>query len=179
MHVPPARAPLALVAAALLLTFAGCGGDSTRPETPGDMALATGGSQTGVVGEKLAQAIGVKVTTSAGKALAGVTVSFAPAASGGSLSAGSATTNASGIASVVWTLGTRSGADIDTLRASVSELPEKELTITASATAGVPASLLAISGDAQTGDPGESVAEPLVVAVRDAFDNPNEGIVVS
>jgi hypothetical protein len=87
-------------------------------------------------------------------------------------------TNASGIASVSWTLGTKAGANIDTLEASVSGVAEK-LVVTASATAAAPAALVVISGDAQVGSPGAEATEPLVVEVRDAYANPKNGVVVS
>jgi hypothetical protein len=137
-----------------------------------------GVGQSGVVGTELQTPIGIKVTGANGDALAGVTVDFAVRANSGSLSASSWETNASGIASVTWTLGEKAGANIDTLEASVSGLTQTVI-VTASATAGAPASLVGISGDAQVGTPGEQAAEPLVVEVRDAHGNANQGIVVS
>jgi hypothetical protein len=131
-----------------------------------------------VAGTELQTPIGIKVTGASGEALAGVTVDFAVRANSGSLSASSWKTNASGIASVAWTLGEKAGANIDTLEASVSGLTQTVI-VTASAAAGAPATLVVISGDAQVGTPGEQAAEPLVVEVRDAYGNANQGIVVS
>lgn len=181
MHVATGRASGAVWAVGLCVALAGCSGDggSTGPQSPAAVALATGGAQTGVAGARLQQPIGVKVTGASGAALAGVTVSFSVPAGSGSLSAATANTNGSGIASVLWTLGTRAGADVDTLTASVSGLPDKTITVTASANAAAPAALVIVSGDAQVGNPGEDAAEPLVVAVRDQYGNSNQGIEVS
>jgi Bacterial Ig-like domain (group 1)./IPT/TIG domain./Peptidase M30. len=137
-----------------------------------------GAGQSGVVGTELQTPIGIKVTGASGKTLAGVTVNFAVRANSGSVNASSWKTNASGIASVTWTLGEKAGANMDTLEASVSGLSQKVI-VTASVTAGAPASLAVISGDAQVGSPGEQAAEPLVVEVRDAHGNAKQGIVVS
>ncbi len=154
------------------------GGSPTESEAPAALALALGAGQSGVVGSELQTPIGIKVTGASGRALAGVTVKFAARPGSGTLSASSWKTNASGIASVTWTLGTSAGANADTLEASVSGLSES-LIVTASATAAAPASLVVISGDAQFGIPGEQAAEPLVVEVRDEHGNPNAGIVVT
>ena len=164
------------------VALAGCGGDgggATGPEAPAGLVLATGIGQIGVAGSVLPAAIGIRVTSASGEALAGVTVDFAVAANSGSLSASSWKTNASGIASVVWTLGEKAGTNVDTLEASVSGLPGKKVIATASAKAAALAQIAVISGDAQFGSPGEEAREPLVVEVRDAYGNPNAGIVVS
>ena len=181
MHVAAGRAWGAVWMAGACFALAACGGDggSTGPQLPAALALATGGAQTGVAGAGLQQAIGIKVTSSGGAALPGVTVDFSVKAGSGSLSAPSAKTNASGIASVVWTLGEKAGADVDTLEASVSTLPGETVTVTASARAAAPAEITVISGDAQVGSPGSEAAEPLVLEVRDQFGNPNQGITVS
>ena len=181
MRSPLTRGASVITAATLVFGLTSCGGGdggSTGPEAPASVALAMGGDQSATVGERLAVAIGIKVTTSAGKPLAGVPVNFSAAANSGRVSAGTATTNAGGIASVTWTLGPRAGADIDTVRASVSQHPDLAVVVTASATAAAPASLSVVSGGEQIGEPGQPVAEPLVVLVHDAFGNPNAGVAV-
>lgn len=175
------RAWRAMGAVGACVALAACGGDGGSPtesEPPTALAVATGAGQSGEVGKELFTPVGIKVTGASGKALAGVTVSFAVRGNSGSLSASSWKTNASGIASVTWTLGGKAGIDVDTLEASVSGLTES-IVVTASGTAGAPVSLVVVSGNAQTGAPGEQAADPLVVEVRDAFDNPREGVVVS
>ena len=163
---------------AALTACGGDGGSPTGSDGPSALEVALGAGQSGVVGTELQTPIGIKVTGASGEALTGVTVNFSVRANSGTLSASSWKTNASGIASVAWTLGEKAGADIDTLEASVSGLTQTVL-ITASARAGAPAALVVVSGDAQVGTPGEQAAEPLVVEVRDAHGNTNQGIVVS
>ena len=168
----------ALCVCAALAACGGDGGSPTESEAPTGLTLALGAGQHGVVGGELPTPIGVKVTGASGKALAGVTVNFAAKPGSGTLSAGSWKTNASGIASVSWTLGTRAGANADTLEASVSGLAQS-LIVTASGNAADPSELVVVSGDAQFGFPGEQTTEPLVVEVHDQYGNPNAGVEVS
>jgi hypothetical protein len=165
----------------MCVALAACGGDGGSPtesEGPASIAIALGAGQSGTVGAELPTPIGIKVTGKSGNALADVTVDFAVRTNSGSVNHSSWKTNASGIASVSWTLGTKAGADIDTLEASVSGVAEK-LIVTASATAAAPAALAVVSGDSQVGSPGVEATEPLVVEVRDTHGNPNAGVVVS
>lgn len=171
----------ALAAVGVCVALAACGGDGGSPtesEGPAAIAVALGAGQSGTVGTELTTPIGIEVTGASGKPLAGVTVNFAVRANSGSVNQSAWKTNASGIASVSWTLGTKAGANVDTLEASVSGVAEK-LLVTASATAAAPAALVVISGDAQVGSPGAEATEPLVVEVRDAYANPRNGVVVS
>jgi hypothetical protein len=142
------------------------------------LEVAMGAGQSAMVGTELQKPIGIKAIGESGKPLAGVTVYFVLRGNGGKLSASSWKTNASGIASVSWTVGNKAGANVDTVDASVTSLGTK-VSVTASATAAAPKTLDVISGNAQVGAPGEQATEPLVVEVRDAYGNPNSGIVVS
>ncbi len=112
-------------AVALLLASA-CGGGGSGPNpppppppTPGTVAKQAGDNQTAEPGQPVPIPPAVKVTTSAGAALSGVAVTFAVASGGGSLTGGSQTTGADGVATVgSWTLGDALGAN--TLTASVT-----------------------------------------------------------
>ncbi len=171
----------ALGVVGVCVALAACGGDGGSPtesEGPAAISVALGAGQSGTVGTELHTPIGIKVTGASGNALAGATVNFTVRANSGSVNQSSWKTNASGIASVSWTLGTKAGANIDTLEASVSGVAEK-LFVTASATAAAPAELVVVAGDAQVGSPGADATEPLVVEVRDTYGNPNGGVVVS
>src|SRR5215217_8382220 len=108
--------------ALLLLTASGvalaCGDDGgddggTPPNTTAIAKASSnsGDAQTGTVGQELAAPLQV-VVTDAGVPSAGKTVTWS--ASGGSLDPTSAATDASGIASTSWTLGTTSGAQTAT-----------------------------------------------------------------
>jgi hypothetical protein len=177
----PGAVERALGVVGVCVALAACGGDGGSPtesDGPAALAVALGAGQTGTVGSELQTPIGIKVTGKSGNPLAGVTVNFTVRANSGSVNQSSWKTNASGIASVSWTLGTTAGANADTLEASVSGVAEK-LVVTASATAAAPAALVVISGDAQVGSPGVEATEPLVVEVRDGYENPNAGVIVS
>jgi subtilisin family serine protease len=87
-----------------------------------------------------------------------------------------AATNSQGIAAASgWILGTAPGTN--TLTATVGSLPP--VTFTATATAGPPAKLALVAGDAQQGDVGQPLASALVARVGDAFGNPLPNVNVS
>jgi Tol biopolymer transport system component/uncharacterized protein YjdB len=98
---------------AALLALA-CGDDKgTGPEpvNPVPTSLAAVGTvpETAVVTTALAEPIRVRVLDAKGEALSGIEVSWSVVSGGGSLSATSSATNASGGASVTWTLGKTAG----------------------------------------------------------------------
>jgi hypothetical protein len=100
-------------------------------QVPSGLSLFAGGSQTGVIRSTLSP-IAVKVADANGIGVAGVTVSFSTAAGNGTVAA-SAITDASGIASVTWTLGNTIGAQ--SMTATVEGLTGSPLTIGATGTA--------------------------------------------
>ncbi len=80
--------------------------------SPTTMAMYDGDGQMTTAGTAVTRAPSVRVTDALGAPVAGVAVTFAPVLGGGSVTGGSATTNASGIATVgSWTLGTTAGAN--------------------------------------------------------------------
>src|SRR5918998_5776206 len=90
----------------------GCGGGGSEPPPDGGtsvaMATPSGDAQTGIVGQVLVDPISIVVTTD-GAAAAGVTVNWSTAAAGGELTPAAAATDANGVASTTWTLGTTAG----------------------------------------------------------------------
>jgi hypothetical protein len=92
-----------------LATIAACSSDASGPDgTPNagrHIAVQAGATQSGVMGQPTLIAPSVIVTNTAGAPLAGIVVTFTIASGGGTLSSATATTDASGIASVSWTLG--------------------------------------------------------------------------
>ncbi len=170
----------ATATAGLLVSILSCGGDGgpTSPPTPSAIALVSGGNQTGTAGQPLAQPLVLKVTTAAGAAAPGATVSFAAKAGSGSLSAASVRTDARGQASVTWTLGPRAGADVDTATATASGLTGSPITFVASATAGAAAQIAAAGGDNQTGLAATTLPTPLSARVSDTHGNPVAGVSV-
>lgn len=158
-----------------------CGGDGgpTSPPTPSAIALVSGSNQTGTASQPLAQPLIVKVTTAAGAAASGATVSFAATSGSGSLSAASVRTDAKGQASVTWTIGPRAGADVDTAMATASGLTGSPITFVASATAGVAAQIASAGGNNQAAPAATTLPTPLSVRVSDAHGNPVAGVNVS
>ncbi len=155
-----------------LLALAGCGGsdDPSGPPTPTSVALVSGGAQTGPVGATLALPVVVRVNAGS-QAAAGVRVTFAAATGGGSISPTSVTTDATGSATANWTLGSTLGDQ--TVTATVGSLTP--LTVSATATAGPPAILLAVAGNTQFGVVGRPVTTKPKVQLGDAFGNPIPG----
>jgi hypothetical protein len=140
---------------------------------PSNLVAASGNAQTGTVGEQLGQPVVVRATDAVGNPKPGVVVTFS--VTSGSLSAASAVTDADGLASVLWTLGTTAGTQ--TLTASVSGLAP--LTLTASALAGAPDAIVILSGNNQSGSPGSPLPDSLRVRVTDRFGNPVAGFAVN
>ncbi|HWB34790.1 MAG TPA: Ig-like domain-containing protein, partial [Rugosimonospora sp.] len=99
----------------------------------------------------------------------GVTVTFAVTSGGGSVTGATQQTDANGIATVGgWRMGQTAGAN--GLSASVTGLTPLTFTATAGPTAV--ATLAKISGDGQSANAGSALAQPLVIEVRDTFNNP-------
>ena len=136
------------------------------------MALSSGNAQTAVVGTALAQPIAVLVSDQFDNPIAGATVNWAAGAGSGSTAVASSMTNASGIATSGWTIGTVAGAGNQSATATAAGLTGSPVTFTASATAGAAAVLAISSGDNQSAVAGSPLPVGLVVLVTDAFSNP-------
>ncbi len=141
--------------------------NATGTAAPNTLAVDSGNGQTGEVGAALAHQIVARVTrTSDGGGVAGVTVSFAVATGGGSVSAATGVTDANGRARVTWTLGSLVGAQTLTLSAPNTT----GQTVTATATPEAHVLLLASGGD-QAGAAGVALAQPIVIKVARARDS--------
>jgi predicted Fe-Mo cluster-binding NifX family protein len=109
---------------------------STTPVTDDRLQMNAGNGQSATVGTAVSTAPSVLVTDVNNNPVAGVTVTFAVASGGGSVSGASATTNSSGIAAAAgWTLGTVAGAN--SLTATAAGLTGSPVTFTATGVAGV------------------------------------------
>ena len=171
---------LSFVAVALvtMVLVAGCGGGGNEPP-PGDaetVAKTSGDQQEGIVGQLLADPLSVVVTTN-GAATAGVTVNWSTTAAAGAVSPTSVATDANGVASISWTLGTTSGAQ--TATATVSGATGSPAIFSATALAAVAAVLDEVDGNGQTGEISTPLAEPLQTRVTDEFGNPVAGVGVN
>lgn len=165
-------------AAATLIVLAACAsGDAGSPTEPGPqnpgtpnaqpaaVVAAAGNGQSATVGTRLSTALTVRVTSSAGAAVANVPVIWAVSGGGGSLSATSSLTDASGSASVQWTLGMSAGEQRAT--ATVAGLAPVTFSATAIATAAV-ATQLAVTRSIAGAVSGVAFATQPVIEVRDA-----------
>lgn len=145
--------------------------------------LQTSGSgQSGVVLSQLAGAFVVTVVDSSSNPVSGVSVHYAVGTSpvsstGQTLSVADVVTDANGQARTVLTLGTKAGQY--TVTASSGSLLGSPVTFTATAIAGAPARLVAISGDKQTSLVSTALTQPFVIQVTDAQLNPIGGVVVN
>jgi adhesin/invasin len=168
------RLPSILLVGALV-ALAACGETGpSEPLDPSSVNDITTGSLSGVAGQALADRITVRVADDNNNPLEGVEVTFAVTAGGGSVSPATATTNNDGQAQTQWTLGPTVGANV--LTATVPG--GASVQITATATAGRPASITISSGNNQSATAGTAVGVNPAVVVRDANNNPVEGATV-
>ena len=136
--------------------------------TPTSLEIISGDDQQGQPGAALEMPFVVEVKDHDDKPLAGVEVTFSVTSGGGTLSAGSVTTNASGRAESTLTLGPEPGTN--TVAVVIADVQGEQI-FTAEGVR-TPTSLEIISGDDQQGQPGAALEKPFVVEVRDKSDNP-------
>jgi len=124
--------------------------------TPSTMSIVSGDNQTGVVGQELSNPLAVRVLDANGQPVQGQAVNFRVTAGGGSVFAGTANTNADGVAQERWTLGTVAGST-QTLEAravdNTTGAPVVFATFHATANAGPAAALTIVT---QPGNPARS-----------------------
>jgi hypothetical protein len=136
---------------------------------PPQISPSAGNNQTAPAGTAVATPPAVFVQDAYGNPAGGVTVTFAVASGGGSITGATATTNAAGIATVgSWTLGTVAGSD--TLTATAPGFSGSPLTITASAVPG-PSTQLVFGTQPSDVVPGQFISPAVTVLVEDRFGN--------
>jgi hypothetical protein len=140
------------------------------------LTLMSGNNQTAGAGATLSPFV-VAVKDTGGNPVSGFTVTFAVASGGGTLSVASASTNSSGQAQSVLTLGKTAG--VNTVTASAAGLAGSPLTFTANGTAGPATQLVLVSGNNQSAAVASVLPAPLVVVARDANSNPVAGVTVT
>ena len=146
------------------------------PSIPTGLTIASGDGQTATVQTALPAPLVAKVTDQFGDPMGGVTVMWTPLTGGGSLSSSTSTTNASGLASVLYTMGGTPGDA--TVRASVSGI-SSTITFTAHGVVGTPASITVVSGNGQTATILQALPNPFVAKVMDASGNAVSGATVT
>jgi hypothetical protein len=140
---------------------------------PAAIVVVSGIKQTGTAGSPLPAPIAVRIKDQYNNSLPGLPVSFIDGGVGGTFSTNPVNTDATGTATVSYTLPTRARSVI--VNASYSTLqvllPEKGV-------AGSPASQKLVSGNNQTGAPNTQLTKPLIVDVMDTYGNPVSGVSV-
>ena len=146
--------------------------------------LVSGNNQTAEIGGQLPQPLVVALVDAAGVPVAGETVVFEVVKNNGTLLGAATgrrlavTTDASGMAQALWTLGTRSGAGNNAVEAAAVGF-SGITTFTATALPAVPDKINVDSGNNQTGAAGSALASPLVAVVTDAGHNRLAGVPVT
>ena len=155
----------------LTFTASGTAGTTTQ------IAVNAGNSQTATVNTTVTTAPSVIVKDVYNNPKSGVSVTFAVASGGGSITGTNpAITNASGIAAIgTWKLGTATGTN--TLTASASGL--SPITFTATGTAGAATQIALSAGNGQSATVSTALAVDPAVLISDAFNNPVSGTSVT
>jgi hypothetical protein len=162
-------------------------GDLVLPQDANEVQLGAigGNQQTGTVGEPLPKPLTIEVRDEQGHAIVGRRVAFAVVGGpdAATLTPDTAVTDGDGEVVGQWVLGKVPGvytAEARVLPAE-DEAPEARLPVaqfTASAQAGSPDTLRAVSKTSQVGDRGEPVDEAPVVRIADRYGNPIAGAAV-
>ncbi|HTY06289.1 MAG TPA: Ig-like domain-containing protein [Gemmatimonadales bacterium] len=137
-----------------------------------------GNGQTATVNTAVATAPSVLVTDAYGNPVSGTSVTFASTARSGTVTSGSQSTNASGIATVGgWQLGTTAGPD--TLTATSAGLTGSPLLFFATGTGGSATTIARLGLAAQSDTIGATLGVLDSVKVTDTFGNPISGVTVT
>lgn len=166
----------------LLLVAAACGSDggTTPTTTATQIAVASGNNQVAAASTALAP-LQVLLRDAADAPVQGVTVNWAAASGGGSVSAATSVSGVDGIASITRTLGPNAGTQTTT--ATRSGLAGSPITFSATATVQgatqIAFSTAPPSGNNQTDTVLATLATPYAVLVRDHTNAPVAGVTVT
>ncbi|HEX3153216.1 MAG TPA: IPT/TIG domain-containing protein [Candidatus Angelobacter sp.] len=145
----------------------------------------SGNAQTGPVGSTLPQPLVVQAINSLGQAMTNVPVTFSVAKSDGLLTAFpqqgrqiTVQTDGNGQASVSMQLGSRVGNGNNQVLVSSPGFVG-EVMFCQTSTIGTASQIHVVSGESQTGAPGQPLPEPLVAIVLDSGGNPVAGVPVT
>lgn len=147
----------------------------TVTDVPAHFLKFAGDLQTDTASGTLPTPITVQVTDSNGHTASQIIVAFAVTSGGGHVSSAADTTDATGRASVLWTLGSSVGPNVLSATAAVA-VPGSPATFTASAVlAGSSPSVVVNNGNGQHGLAGAPLNFPPSVLVRDGAGTPIAG----
>jgi hypothetical protein len=184
MSHPGSRLPVRVLLSVGLAAVLGCGGDLTLPDSSGAglaLSLSGGDTQTGTVGERLPLPIVVRVETLNQQPIGGKRVAFvlSQASGAGKLDPDTAVTDSEGRASTTWVLGTTPGDYQGEARLVTTDSAQAPaVPFSASARAGAPDTIRAVSPLGQPGRRDQELDDPLVVAAVDRYGNPVPGATV-
>jgi adhesin/invasin len=137
------------------------------PTAPTQIAAQGGDNQTATVGSAVSVAPAVVVRDQFSNPVPGIPVTFTVSAGGGSTSAATVTTNASGVATLTtWTLGTAAG--VNTLAVTADGTPGAVLTATGQPG---PVTAIAIQRQPSGAASGSAFARQPIIRLADAFGN--------
>lgn len=137
------------------------------------LAVSAGNNQTAVAGSALPTNPSLVARDAGGLPVEGVTVFFTVLSGGGTVTQSSAVTNAQGVASPgTWTLGSGIGTQLLSAQVPQTAVANNPLVFSATATAGSPTSVSALSATQQTALVSTLVPSVPSVIVRDAAGNP-------
>ena len=152
-------------------------GDTSEQRAAGEAAaidVYDGDGQRGVPNARLSELLVVEVTDANGNPVSGERVTFRTTIGSGRFSPARPRTNGGGRAQT-WFTPTSSG----TLRIAASVDGVSARAVFRVTTGAPPASLTKVSGDSQSGTPGDALANPFVVEVKDADGETIEGVPVA
>jgi hypothetical protein len=177
--VPPisSRARAAAILFAAAATLAGCGSSSEPKKDTTPATIIAQGADTirAAVGATVPTPLSVVVKNKSGNPIDSAVVTFAVATGGGSVTATSVRTDASGTASTTWKLGNTTG--LQTVTATAGTLAP--VTFAAVASPATAAAVAKNAGDTQTAAAGTAVGTAPSVKVTDSFGTPVQNVLVT
>jgi hypothetical protein len=155
----------------------------TKPlwNAPDTVLIISGNNQTGSQGEPLAEAVKVKVTDNHGNAISNVPVYFEITQGAGSVDNTSILTSNEGFAEAQWTLGTSGESqalEAKVLKADGTQISGSPQFFNATSEP-IASSIEILSGNNQTGTPGQELPNSIEVIVKDINGDPIEDITVN
>jgi hypothetical protein len=172
---------IALVLGLAGLTACG-GGDLLLPKDgePAHISALRGDNQNGGVGQPLVNPLVAKVTDPAGRPVADAEVVFVPPTGGALAPSATVRTGSNGEAAVNYTLSTSAGEQlIEARAAAIVPASSAKTTFKAIALPGSAESLIAASGEGQSGQVSAVLPESLAVRAVDHYGNGVAGIEVT
>lgn len=148
---------------------------SAQAAPASQVQIESGNNQNGSAGAAAGSNLVVKVSDAFGNAKAGVTVIFTVVQGGGSLSAGTVLTTASGLASTSWTFGPTAGAQ----QVNATVVGVAPVSFAATVAPAAASRMTLVSGSGQSVPPGTPLPDSLRVLVTDQFNNPVKDVTVN